>query len=575
MIATALDNVEARKYIDSKAVALGKWMVDSGTLGTKGNTQVIIPYLTESYASTNDPPEESIPLCTLKSFPYQPDHCIAWAKNLFDIIFTSDISIMRDVIMTYTQSKSSVVSHDSSKGSIHTDIHRNVHTDTEISVDGKTTVHTHTDSDIHADVSFDIPSDIHLAASESLENTLSTLSDYDVARLAHMIQGISSKEALISWCIQMFDQLYHKDVNKLLQEHPPGSVDEDEAPFWSGSRRLPIPFASIDVSNPIHVDFIVYLATIYARIWGMSITNDQVYLELSRQVRDSAASMNSFDKDRRESMHLIKEGCERYLRSRSIDSVMNELNNIQSESFDKDNLALGHVDFVAAASTLRGLVYSIPPLPGGRLAVQQVAGKIIPALPTSTAVVAGLVSHEIIKIASERLRQRDVMTKKPIDIDKEPRTDTESESESDIDDIQSDQPRKNKWLNMFRSSKIFSKRKATKKTKKMSQSNEESKPSIETDSMRQTLERYDIQQEFKSYQIANKERTLRRFRNSFINVARPLLTFVEPVEATVSYSFPQRDTDELLNFNCWDVLEYTIKRDQAGNKMVVVYWVAS
>jgi ubiquitin-activating enzyme E1 len=34
-------------------------MVDSGTLGTKGNTQVVVPFLTESYGSSNDPPEAS------------------------------------------------------------------------------------------------------------------------------------------------------------------------------------------------------------------------------------------------------------------------------------------------------------------------------------------------------------------------------------------------------------------------------------------------------------------------------------------------------------------------------------
>lgn len=36
-----------------------KPMVDSGTLGTKGNTQVVVPFLTESYGSSNDPPEAS------------------------------------------------------------------------------------------------------------------------------------------------------------------------------------------------------------------------------------------------------------------------------------------------------------------------------------------------------------------------------------------------------------------------------------------------------------------------------------------------------------------------------------
>jgi molybdopterin/thiamine biosynthesis adenylyltransferase len=37
--------VEARKYVDGQCVQHGKWLLDSGTLGTKGNTQVREPDL--------------------------------------------------------------------------------------------------------------------------------------------------------------------------------------------------------------------------------------------------------------------------------------------------------------------------------------------------------------------------------------------------------------------------------------------------------------------------------------------------------------------------------------------------
>lgn len=37
--------------------------------------QVVIPHLTESYGSSADPEEEALPLCTLKSFPYQVRAC--------------------------------------------------------------------------------------------------------------------------------------------------------------------------------------------------------------------------------------------------------------------------------------------------------------------------------------------------------------------------------------------------------------------------------------------------------------------------------------------------------------------
>merc|ERR1719493_354837 len=58
-VANALDNVEARNYMDRRCVYYRLPLLESGTLGTKGNTQVVIPDVTESYSSSQDPPEKS------------------------------------------------------------------------------------------------------------------------------------------------------------------------------------------------------------------------------------------------------------------------------------------------------------------------------------------------------------------------------------------------------------------------------------------------------------------------------------------------------------------------------------
>lgn len=84
IIVNALDNVVARKYMDEQAIKYELPLFESGTLGTKGNTQVILPHLTESYGSSNDPEEASIPLCTLKNFPNKIEHTIQWAKEVFE-----------------------------------------------------------------------------------------------------------------------------------------------------------------------------------------------------------------------------------------------------------------------------------------------------------------------------------------------------------------------------------------------------------------------------------------------------------------------------------------------------------
>ena len=51
-VSNALDNVDARIYMDRRCVYYRKPLLESGTLGTKGNVQVVIPHVTESYSSS-------------------------------------------------------------------------------------------------------------------------------------------------------------------------------------------------------------------------------------------------------------------------------------------------------------------------------------------------------------------------------------------------------------------------------------------------------------------------------------------------------------------------------------------
>lgn len=63
--------------------------------------------------------------------------------------------------------------------------------------------------------------------------------------------------------------------------------------------------------------------------------------------------------------------------------------------FEKDDDSNGHMDFVASASALRARMYSIEP--ADRLKTKRIAGKIIPAIATATAAVAGLVRAVVFK----------------------------------------------------------------------------------------------------------------------------------------------------------------------------------
>jgi molybdopterin/thiamine biosynthesis adenylyltransferase len=71
-------------------MAAGVSLVESGTAGYLGQVQPLLKDVTECFDCVPKPTPRTFPVCTIRSTPSLPIHCIVWGKSyLFSYVLVS------------------------------------------------------------------------------------------------------------------------------------------------------------------------------------------------------------------------------------------------------------------------------------------------------------------------------------------------------------------------------------------------------------------------------------------------------------------------------------------------------
>ncbi|PIA37529.1 hypothetical protein AQUCO_03000241v1 [Aquilegia coerulea] len=350
VVINALDNVTARLYVDQRCLYFQKPLLESGTLGAKCNTQMVIPHLTENYGASRDPPEKQAPMCTLHSFPHNIDHCLTWARSEFEGLLEKTPAEVNAYLSNPIEYTSAM----------------------EKAGDAQ--------------------------ARENMEHVLNCL-DGDKCE---------TFQDCITWSRLKFEDYFSNRVKQLTFTFPENSTTSSGAPFWSAPKRFPHAL-EFSIDDPGHLNFIMAASILRAETFGIPIPD---WAKNPKKLADAVNKVIVPDFQPKEGVKIVTDEKATNPTPASIDdaAVIDDLIRRLDEchkklppdfrmnpiQFEKDDDTNYHMDLIAGLANMRARNYSIPEV--DKLKAKFIAGRIIPAIATTTAMATGLVCLELYKV---------------------------------------------------------------------------------------------------------------------------------------------------------------------------------
>jgi len=330
----AVDNFETRTYISEQCEKYNIPYFNCGTDGPYANVEAFIPGITEkaSYPKTY---KKVVPQCTLKMFPSSINHCVLWSLNHFEKYFNKNIKnleMFQNNLNIFYEEMNKIL-----------DLRKQFHRIKKL---------------------------------------------YKLLKIAKN----QNFDDCIKYSIKKYYRFFIHNIEEIIRCYPPDKINKETGlKFWTGNKIMPH-VLDFDVNNIFLFEYIKSFTILLASCLNIDIKIKNINEHIKEYIESYKA------KPKKQKIFENKSYYEEKIRKLkdAISIFLKDNKNIikfNPKQYDKDMADINEINFIYYSSSLRANNYNIQLL--DKIKIKIIAGKIMPALITSTASISGLLALQL------------------------------------------------------------------------------------------------------------------------------------------------------------------------------------